>query len=226
MSTTHAIVIAEEGPLEHVAYIQDGQCDEDLLTEDCCFDGGDCPCPECSCPTCFPLATGKGQWLGDNVCDDVLNTKACCFDLFDCPCNGCDVSTVGECSDDVGSSQTVGIIGNHHCDSCLNTPQCCFDMGDCLSLCLTCQVSYKHSALGDFICDLYMFNKDCCFDLGDCENSYTRCPSCDPFLFWDQSIGTALEVSEGTEQLLNTDKLCFSMRSVTRYFSQKSTNFF
>ena len=178
--------------------IQDGICQEELKTEECCFDLGDCTkAPNCTLDFVLEhitvgdvhsdnrdfisglLETFQGsltdlldQDLGDGVCNQALNHAECYYDGWDCKLSACQTCNLPIY---MGESQR---LGNGICDAAYNTLACCYDLGDCIQEvvdCVSCTSPYKEY-VGDGICQLDLNNEECCFDDGDC----SICPTCDP----------------------------------------------
>ncbi len=181
------------------ALIENGQCNENLMVSECCYDGGDCPCLGCRCLTCSSVLLEK-HWLGDGICDVELKTRDCCYDLGDCKCPTCPFSE--------------NHLGDLQCDSNLNNHLCCYDLGDCIQSCPTCPIpNYGH--VRDSICDIHLFNEACCMDGDDCIGLQTRCPSCDTIeigLTTMSHYHTEIDIHLGdgycTDQL-NTFECCY-----------------
>ncbi len=181
-------------PLEWQTFLRDSICDEALLSEECCFDLGDCLPAQCTLKTILPslktrssdsdnrnlmhhLMTKFGgdfqalvaNDVGDNVCNQALNRPECYYDGWDCkvsPCQTCNVATI------VDGQQR---LGNGICDKAYNTLECCYDAGDCSSLsCKTCQSQFQ-GYLGDGVCNDALNTEECCYDLGDC----SICATCE-----------------------------------------------
>ncbi len=160
----------------------DGICNDELLTESCCFDMGDCEHTSNSstiCPSC-------GQFDSDTLitnhqCDSFIFYESCCFDGGDCGCPTCPLGQDG--------------IGDGRCDRNLETDECCYDGGDCHCLavtisfdeccpesgsswcfppnsaCPTCS-SDLTPLLDNGCCNSQIFNDSlCCFDVIDCHSS-------------------------------------------------------
>ena len=84
--------------------VNDGFCDEDLLTEECCFDLGDCHSME-YINTCISQCHVPGlnsidirHYLLNGICDKPLNQTNCCFDNGEClavqfDCTSCPYQT-------------------------------------------------------------------------------------------------------------------------------------
>ena len=84
--------------------VNDGYCDEDLLTEECCFDLGDCRNTE-YIKTCISQCRVPGlesnvlrNYIKNGVCDKPLNKSECCFDNGEClgarfECRSCPFDT-------------------------------------------------------------------------------------------------------------------------------------
>ncbi len=157
----------------------DGVCNNDLLTESCCFDKGDCDHKSNSsvvCPSCGQKSSD--DLIGDCLCDSFLLQAACCYDGGDCGCPTC--------------PQPEKRLGDGRCDRELDTSECCNDGGDCFclemtlafnqccpesgsawcfppnSLCPTCSLDLS-PYLTNQRCDTDIYaNQDCCFDSLDC----------------------------------------------------------
>jgi hypothetical protein len=174
--------------------IGDGTCQEELNTEACGYDAGDC----CLVPK-------DDEYLGDGICHGgVYNTQACAYDHGDCdqfrfenpscpdsisrPITQADLTPVvlGDgvlcgvpeymteaCGYEYGRDcnecevEDASRLGDGVCDGGMyNTESCGFDLGDCVE----CNKGVDDvSRLGDGVCDGGVFNTaECEWDAGDC----------------------------------------------------------
>ncbi len=156
----------------------DGICNIELLTEDCCFDMGDCNYKSNSSSLCTTCGLKDSDSLiANKECDGFLLHVSCCFDGGDCGCPTCPVEQ--------------DAIGDDMCDFELDTDECCYDGGDCRcrevtsplneccpesdwcfppnSLCPTCSLDLvQHLTNGK--CDSeFQSDPNCCFDDVECE---------------------------------------------------------
>ena len=101
-------------PLGLIKSIGDGYCQDELNTEECRFDNGDCckhhvlsnVCMECACAnnetiirniTTATCSEDLLSLLGDNLCHDEANTPQCEYDGKDC-CGSIELTFCLECS--------------------------------------------------------------------------------------------------------------------------------
>ena len=73
--------------------VGDGYCNDELNTDNCTYDGGDCCgvnvnselCSECVCKLQETCAAGNfGPLVGDGYCHDEYNNEDCLYDSLDC----------------------------------------------------------------------------------------------------------------------------------------------
>ena len=156
------------------SHFGDGICDDDLNSETCNWDGGDCCQSTCegsylcgfnNCTRCLDPAeqpcvyacdSTTNSWVGDGYCDDFdgldLNTELCGYDGGDC--------CPGTCRPSDGY-----VCGYTYCSSCDDPAE------------QPCADSCSNSAVGDGFCDDWggLNRASCNWDGGDC------CPgTCQP----------------------------------------------
>ena len=137
-----------------VDFIGDGYCDDEVNTEACLYDLGDCCdfhsisqslCIECFCyvdhisllasiTQCSPELLGEliDKWenLGNGQCNNELNSLDNLFDAGDC-CY--DPEEIHQCIDS-NVFCNPDTLGDGKCQDYNNGPKCDFDLGDCCSL--------------------------------------------------------------------------------------------
>ena len=87
-------------------WIGDGYCDDDINTEICNFDGGDCCgscvdtefCIECACLGNITSNEFSNPLIGNGFCNDNTNNALCGFDGFDCCGTNVNVDVCTECA--------------------------------------------------------------------------------------------------------------------------------
>ena len=126
----------------NIPLIGDGYCHDEVNTEECNYDGGDCCgscintnfCSECDC---LNNITGNGlnPLLGDGFCNDNTNNAECIYDGGDCCFNvNKDVCTECDCY-----CQNPKLIGDDICNNETNTAECNYDGGDCCGPAVSCK---------------------------------------------------------------------------------------
>ena len=161
-------------------HIGDMHCDLELLTPDCCLDGGDCSSHDC--PSCdFDKSNVR---IGDNICQPFLNVESCCFDAGDCFPNPWQSRTwCGSCSPSTGTFFELYLM-NGICEEQYNRAECCYDGEDCRDdsrreVCPTCNVeNLQLDYLNNGQCDPLYDTHLCCFDGGHCLFDNDWCQSC------------------------------------------------
>ncbi len=199
---------------EAVKYqIQDGVCQESLLLEACCFDGGDCSCHHCRCPTCPAQLKSIHNWLGDGVCDPDLDSQDCCYDLGDCWSSGMLAKVNADLK--IGSFCTTcpimhaGRVEDGICDKHLFNQECCFDGTDCYEMKIRCETCVHHPdngvnhEFGDMVCNPILDTEECCFDEGDCLVFDEICPTCKS-TFHNHNFGDGI-----CDHRYNSEACCF-----------------
>ena len=104
-----------------------GFCDDELNTEECNFDHGDCfaytnGCPE-NCDYGLLDDNVGCSFIGNGFCDERFNVESCNYDGGDCM----------QCPENCNYPEFKGCweIGNGFCTAALNVSSCYFDGGDC-----------------------------------------------------------------------------------------------